>query len=191
MRDNEVSRRDVVRGLAGAATAAGVGVTATGTATASAPDFDGWFRNVNNYNGVVDLRGNDPIRIGVGATANNGTYGYQPAAVRIDPGTTVRWEWTGRGGEHDVVGENREFESDLVAEAGHTFERTFDEPGIVKYFCSQHRDRGMKGALVVDDGQSGGGPDLSRWDKFLAVGAGIGAIIAIPLLVSRRLKKQS
>ncbi|ESP90042.1 halocyanin 2 [Candidatus Halobonum tyrrellensis G22] len=28
---------------------------------------------------------------------------FDPAAVAVDAGTTVTWEWTGRGGEQDVV----------------------------------------------------------------------------------------
>jgi halocyanin-like protein len=59
-----------------------------------------------------------------------------PAAVRVDPGTTVVWEWTGNGGGHNVVAENGAFESETTSEAGHTFEYTLEESVIVKYACT-------------------------------------------------------
>ncbi|WP_336343360.1 plastocyanin/azurin family copper-binding protein [Halalkalicoccus ordinarius] len=32
---------------------------------------------------------------------------------------------------------------------GHTFEHTFDSPGVYKYYCTPHVAMGMKGAIFV------------------------------------------
>jgi halocyanin-like protein len=144
--------------LAGAGvTVAGLSSAAAGTARAQENgDFDGWLSAVSNYDGtVVDATGTDRITITVGAAGNDGNLAYGPPAVRVDPGTTVVWEWNGKGGTHNVVGENRDFRSgDAVAEAGTTYQRTFESEGTVKYFCTPHRDLGMRGVVVV--GGSGG-----------------------------------
>jgi halocyanin-like protein len=107
---------------------------------------------------VADATGQDEVTITVGAQGNGGNFGFDPAAVQVDPGTTVVWEWNGEGGQHNVVAEEGgEFESELVAEAGFTFEQTLDSEGVVKYFCQPHRALGMKGVVVVGEMPGGGG----------------------------------
>jgi halocyanin-like protein len=76
---------------------------------------------------------------------------FWPAAAQVDPGTTVTWQWTGRGGGHNVVAESGEFETDIYMEDGATFEHTFEESGTYLYYCAPHRPIGMKGAIVVDE----------------------------------------
>jgi len=151
------SRRGFLTVVAGAAATA----TAAGTATAQA-SFDGWMSDVGNYSEVTDATGQDEVTITVGAEGNGGAFAFGPPAVQIDPGTTVVWEWNGEGGQHNVVAEEGgDFESDLTAEAGTTFEQTLDSEGVVKYFCQPHRALGMKGVVVVgsmpDSGGGGGG----------------------------------
>ena len=78
-------------------------------------------------------------------------FAFAPAAVRVSPGTTVVWEWTGNGGTHNVV--NREdglFESELTVSEGHTFEYTFEESGEYRYVCIPHETLGMVGVVVVE-----------------------------------------
>jgi len=136
------------------------------------PNYDGWFDNVGNYDSTVDETGSDEVTITVGADGNGGPYAFDPPAVRVSPGTTVTWEWTGSGGSHNVVAENGAFESELVGDAGHTFEYTFEEGGVYKYACTPHKSMGMKGAVVVPEASGGdgtgdgeaassGGPDVS------------------------------
>jgi len=142
--------------VAGAAATA----AAAGTATAQA-SFDGWMSDVGNYSEVTDATGQDEVTITVGAEGNGGAFAFGPPAVQVDPGTTVVWEWNGEGGQHNVVAEEGgDFESDLSAEAGTTFEQTLDSEGVVKYFCQPHRALGMKGVVVVgsmpDSGGGGG-----------------------------------
>ncbi|QZX99278.1 halocyanin domain-containing protein [Halobaculum rubrum] len=112
--------------------------------------FDGWFDNVDNYDGVVDETGSDAVTVEVGTEANGGYYGFGPAAVRVSAGTTVTWEWTGQGASHNVVAEDGSFESELVAEEGHTFTHTFESAGTSKYVCVPHETLGMKGVVVVE-----------------------------------------
>jgi len=67
----------------------------------------------------------------------------------VDPGTEIVWEWTGRGSSHNVVDEAGGFESELTAEEGFTYSRTFDSDGMYKYYCQPHRTLGMKGVVIV------------------------------------------
>ncbi|MFB6232673.1 MAG: halocyanin domain-containing protein [Haloarculaceae archaeon] len=133
---------------------AGVGAGAAGLlaqpAAAQASPYDGWFADTDNFDGTVDRTGQDTVTVTVGA----GSTGIQfdPPAIAIDPGTTVIWEWSGQGGSHNVVAQNGSFESELVGEAGHTFEHTFGEgtdSEIIKYVCEPHQALGMVGAVAV------------------------------------------
>ncbi|MFC7095878.1 halocyanin domain-containing protein [Halobaculum marinum] len=155
-----------------AAVAGGALLGSTAPAAAqSGPDFDGWFDDVANYDGVVDQTGQSEVTVEVGVQNGDGPYGFGPAAIRVDPGTTVTWEWNGQGGSHNVVAEDGSYESELVAEAGHTFSHTFESEGISKYYCLPHRALGMKGAVVVGGSGGGGGgggssvsePDFGGW----------------------------
>ena len=94
----------------------------------------------------VDRTGRDTAEVAVGA--GNGL-AFEPANVRVDPGTTVVWTWTGEGGGHNVVDVDGTFESELTDEAGHTFEHTFEEPGPVEYVCTPHQTQGMRGIVDV------------------------------------------
>lgn len=114
---------------------------------AAAPNYDG---------SIVDRRGQDTVLVDVGAGASG--WEFEPAAVAVSPGTTVHWEWTGDGGEHNVeaepedqIGESDyEFSSgEPVDEEGETYERSFDESGIALYHCEPHLPDGMKGAIVI------------------------------------------
>ena len=134
------------------------------------PNYEGWFDDVANYDGTVDERGSDGVSVTVGAQNGDGPYGFGPAAVRVSPGTTVAWEWNGNGGSHNVVGTDGTFESELVADAGHTFSHTFEVPGVYTYYCQPHRALGMKGAIVVGDV---GGSGSDGGDSAAASGGGV------------------
>ena len=149
IRMNDLSRRRILRGV-GAALAAGAVAGCLGGGS-NADSVDGFLSagNANNYDGTVaDMTGESEVTVAVGA--GNGL-AFDPAAVRVDAGATVTWEWTGRGGQHNVVAAEEsasEFESDLAREAGTTFRQTF-ESGPQLYFCNPHRARGMYGAVAV------------------------------------------
>jgi halocyanin-like protein len=112
--------------------------------------FDGWMENVGNYDGVVDETGSDAVTVAVGAEGNGGAYAFDPPAVRVSSGTTVVWEWTGQGAQHNVAADGGGFESDLSSEEGFTFEQTFSESGTYTYVCTPHQTLGMKGVVVVE-----------------------------------------
>ncbi|QLH76401.1 halocyanin domain-containing protein [Halosimplex rubrum] len=144
-------RRSAMKTLAIGATVGGLAAAGARPAAAQSTDLTDWFSNVGNADGVVDETGSDEVTVEVGVQANNGAFGFGPAAVRVDPGTTVVWEWTGEGTPHNVVAEDGSYESDMISEAGATFTHTFESAGVSKYYCGPHRTMGMKGAVVVGD----------------------------------------
>ena len=154
------SRRTVLR----AGTGAVVGAAALTNArhVRAQPTFDGWMEGVENYDGVIDETGKSDVTVEVGTEANGGNFGFGPAAVQVDPGTTVTWEWV--AGSHNVVDDAGNFESELTNEEGFTFTQTFDEEGVVKYFCMPHKSMGMRGVVVVGDADVGGGGGASSGD---------------------------
>jgi halocyanin-like protein len=130
--------------------------SASDTALAQDAPYGGYLGDTSNFDGTtVDMRGQSEVTIQVGASGNGGAFAFAPPAVAVDPGTTVTWEWTGEGGGHNVVDEAGNFESELVSDAGHTFEQTFEEAGVRQYFCLPHQGLGMKGVVAVGDTSEG------------------------------------
>jgi halocyanin-like protein len=121
-----------------------------GSANDGASAFGGWFDNTVNYDSVADKTGANEVAVEVGAEGNNGPYAFAPPAIRVGTGTTVMWKWTGKGGSHNVVAQDGNFESELSTKKGHTFEHTFENSGTYKYSCEPHEAMGMKGAVVVE-----------------------------------------
>jgi halocyanin-like protein len=124
------------------------GETGDGEFLDDEPDYDGWFDDVENYEGTLDMTGRDEVEVSNGA-GDEGLL-FDPPAILVDPGTEVTWEWTGEGGSHDVTEVDGAFESELTDEAGHTFSHTFEEEGTFLYVCSPHEAMEMKGAVVVE-----------------------------------------
>jgi len=105
---------------------------------------------VGNYDGtVVDERGSSSVTVAVGTAGNGGNYAFSPPAVVVDAGTTIQFEWTGKGQRHNVVHEGGDYESERYSGAGVTFERTFDSTGVSRYFCTPHKRLGMKDIVAV------------------------------------------
>jgi plastocyanin len=107
---------------------------------------------------VVDLRaqttGNYP-EVEVAVKDND----FVPPAIRINPGTTVKWVNQGRSA-HDIlpVDESQDFGEPFGAtadefEPGEEYEFFFDAPGVYLYYCSLHGTKhvGMIGMVVVGD----------------------------------------
>lgn len=128
--------------------------TATETAAEEAAEYDGWLEDAATFDGsVADRTGESEVTVEVGAQGNGGAFAFAPPAVRVSTGTTVRWEWTGEGSNHNVAAqEGASFESETVMEAGHTFSQTLEDPGVVKYQCTPHVSLGMKGVVEVVEG---------------------------------------
>lgn len=163
MNGDRLSRRAFVGSSAVAALAAlagcSGGTTPSGESSGDAEssdtagstrEFGGWFGPTTNYDGVADETDASDVEVTVGSQANGGAYGFSPAAVRVSPGTTVTWRWTGKGSAHDVVSTGDAFASERVATEDHTFSHTFEESGTHRYYCTPHRAMGMRGVVVVE-----------------------------------------
>lgn len=163
-----MNRRTALKLAAGTVTAGAVaGVARPVNAQSSGSDLKTWFEDVENYDGVVDKTGLESVEIEVGVEANGGNFGFGPAAVQVDPGTTVVWTWTGEGGSHNVAAADGSYESELYDSAGESFEQTFDDDGVSRYVCTPHESMGMKGTVVVGGVPAGstssGEPDYGSW----------------------------
>lgn len=150
--DAAVTRRRVLAGTAATVATALAGCAggsdAAGESTAG--PYDGWLADASGFDGrVADRTGVSELSVAVGAGDG---FAFDPAAVRVSPGTTVVWEWTGMGSRHNVIAESGAFESPYYAGAGATFSREFTEPGVTTYYCTPHRNLGMKGVVEVVDG---------------------------------------
>jgi halocyanin-like protein len=145
----------------------GVGATAavaatSGTALAQDAPYGGYLDGVNNYNGkTADFTGQDSVTVKVGA--GNGLL-FGPAAINVDTGTTVTWEWTGQGGSHNVVAEDGTFDSGSTMSSG-TYDYTFEEAGVYQYYCNPHKGAGMRGVVAVGDTVEGDLVDPSELDS--------------------------
>ena len=114
-------------------------------------EVEEFLSDTSNYDSVQDETGSDEVTVAVGAEGNDGNFAFDPPAIEVDAGTDVVWEWTGEGGQHNVVDEDGEFESETTEEEGFTFTYTFEEAGTYLYACTPHRSLGMKGAVVVSE----------------------------------------
>jgi halocyanin-like protein len=153
------TRRGVLKACAGTA----VGLTALQAASPASAQTDayGGSREAEGTGGgeTADASGMDEVTVQVGVQGNNGPNAFGPAAVYVEPGTTIHWDWTGDGG-HNVIGEGEaesfidsreETESDIPQSPETTYEETFDEEGVYRYFCQPHKPLGMKGVVVVGE----------------------------------------
>ena len=147
-----MNRRGFLAGTAGLGTLALAGPLAGRARAGSGDSVDlaEWFADTDDV-AMVDWRGEREVTVRVGTSANGGAFGFGPALTRVDPGTVVRFEWTGDGGVHNVAATDGAFESPFESEAGATFEWTAENEGVVKYVCVPHESMGMKGAVVVGD----------------------------------------
>ena len=153
--EDGITRRTVLgasaAALAGTGLAVGSAAQEQGNGQAP-PDYGGWLDGVGNYDGTtVDRTGQAAVTVTVAAEGNGGNYAFDPPAVRVDNGATVRWEWTGEGGAHSVVSaDDGPLDSgEVVGDAGAQYQHTFESDGIYRYRCQPHEGLGMKGAVVV------------------------------------------
>ena len=153
MSTDDVSRRRFIRTAGGAAGVAGA-TAATGTAAAQEEQPvwpSGAEGNVGSYQ---DARGQSEVTVQVGAGDTG--LAFDPTLLWVDPGTTVIFEWTGNGGDHNVQtvegGGPASLDSgDPVGEEGYTYEYETSEEdvGITHYHCVPHTAVGMHGGLAV------------------------------------------
>lgn len=146
-----MNRREFLRTAGGAAGAATTASAVSGSAVAQEGggggrpiDYGGYLEDANGWSsgGTKDKTGNKQVKIKVGPNSGNS---FSPAAVHVDPGTKIIWEWKSSG--HNVQAENGEFKSEIKGSG--TYEYTADKKGVIPYFCQPHKGMGMKGALAV------------------------------------------
>ncbi|HEX8002403.1 MAG TPA: plastocyanin/azurin family copper-binding protein [Mycobacteriales bacterium] len=76
---------------------------------------------------------------------------FTPAAVTIDPGDTVTWQYAGGFG-HTVTSTSGGWSKDTsLGPPAATFQTSylFDQPGTYTYVCKTHESVGMKGTVTV------------------------------------------
>jgi halocyanin-like protein len=156
-----LSRRRYITALGGVAGVALAGCSSGGDAdrttydaeSVSAPsEVSDYVSDSSNFEGeMVDLTGREEVEVMVGTQGNGGYRAFGPPAIQISTGTTVVWEWTGRGSAHNVRSDGSgPLQSSLTSEEGNTYEYTFEESGTFLYVCTPHQMQGMKGAVVVE-----------------------------------------
>lgn len=157
-------RRQFLASLAAAVAAGSIAGCSGGSATetdSQYPEYTDvpdsvaeYLSDTSNFDGTgVDRTDAAEVSVTVGAEGNSANYAYDPAVVAVSTGTTVVWEWNGRGGAHNVVSEDDREPLDsgtAVTSDSETYEYTFEEPGAYPYVCIPHRMNGMKGAVIVE-----------------------------------------
>ena len=109
---------------------------------------DEWLRGVANFDEIHDHRGTDDVTIQVGAVEDAPQpFVFEPAAIRIDIGTTVVWEWVDSI-DHSVTEQDRAFDSGV--QNGGEFTHQFEAAGTYRYYCGPHFGHGHLGAVIVE-----------------------------------------
>lgn len=158
-----VKRRQFLSTLAaGLATAGLAGCRGSGTETEREyPPYTDvpervaeYLSETSNFDGTgADATAADEVSVVVGARGNGGNWAYAPAVVAVSTGTTVRWEWNGKGGAHNVVSEGDRdplYSGRAIPSSAKTYEYTFESAGTYLYYCTPHKSYGMKGAVIVE-----------------------------------------
>ncbi|ELZ98069.1 halocyanin hcpA [Haloferax mucosum ATCC BAA-1512] len=115
------------------------------------PKVDRWLADTSNYDGsVLDHTASSSVDVTVGARGNASDLAFDPAAIKISPGTTVNWTWSGNGGPHSIRFKDADFGVDPKSDPGKHFVHTFTETGIYRYECGPHSSLGGRGAIVVE-----------------------------------------
>jgi len=85
---------------------------------------------------------------------DNVIYYFEPAALTIKSGDTVKWvnvQEDMHNAVADAVPEGAEFfESPMMEEEGENWSYTFTKSGTYSYHCHPHAEMGMQGWIVVD-----------------------------------------
>ncbi|EMA60648.1 blue (type 1) copper domain protein [Halorubrum kocurii JCM 14978] len=140
-------------GGASAAVAASAGATGTAAAQEAEPDWPSGVTG-GNLGEYLDARGESEVTVEVGAGSDG--LAFAPTQLWVDTGTTITFEWTGAGGDHNVVtveGEAALDSGDPVGEEGYTYEYevTEEDAGITHYHCVPHDAVGMHAGIAVGE----------------------------------------
>ncbi|MDS0474792.1 hypothetical protein [Natrinema sp. 1APR25-10V2] len=104
----------------------------------------------DNGRPIYDFSGYDEVTVTVGAE-HNGEFVFEPVAINIEPGTTVKWDWVG-GSEHGILtADYPDFSNEEYhAEEGVNQEQTFsgDDQMMKQYSCGNHTS--MAGVILIE-----------------------------------------
>ncbi|MFB6279213.1 MAG: halocyanin domain-containing protein [Salinibacter sp.] len=145
-RTMQATMQDIMHGEASSAAAGSVDEQVSENLDLKAQTEE-WLGSTRGFETIEDRTGESEVVVKVGAGTG---LSYAPAAVRVDPGTTIRWQWTGNGGLHNVAFVGTEVNTPLRGEQGETFTYTFTEPGKYRYECTPHAAVGMRGVVIVE-----------------------------------------
>lgn len=138
--------------------------TETATPSSTPESLDDWLSDANGYDGEPRQYGpaERPL-IMVGEETDDGL-AFDPPVIEVSPMTNVRWDWTGHGGQQNVVALDGTFDSGRTnAQPGTGYHYIFDEVSEYPYVSEPHRDEGMKGAVIVREQPSSGYPAVDNW----------------------------
>jgi halocyanin-like protein len=158
MSEEGLSRRDFVRATGGAATVAAAGAGVAGTTSAQEePEYPDYLSSPLTDTGYEDLRGQSEVTIAVGP---DGDFSFAPTLAQINPGTTVNFVW--ESNTHNVVVEGQPDGAgwsgyETIENTGFEYQHTFETLGTYTYFCQPHEASGMKGGIIVAEGEPAGG----------------------------------
>jgi plastocyanin len=94
--------------------------------------------------GAQASAGDEAAKRGKKVTADN--YDFSPASISVSAGSKVTW--TATEGDHTVTFKDGKLDQE-ISEGGATVSRKFKSPGTYKYFCRFHKNKHMKGKVVV------------------------------------------
>ncbi|MFD1589353.1 halocyanin domain-containing protein [Halorientalis brevis] len=138
--------------------------TATAESLTPPDDLDEWLADANGYTGRPARFGaGDRPTIRVGEPVDD-ALAFAPAVIEVPPMTKVRWDWTGHGGQQNVVALDGTFDSGRTnAQAGTEYHYVFEDTGEYPFVSEPHRDEGMKGAVIVREPPSTGNETVDMW----------------------------
>lgn len=100
----------------------------------------------------------------VGMISEGDSRRFEPADLTISKGTTVTWQHVSGSAHTATADPSRSRDPSHISlpdgvepwdsgdlTSGQSWSRTFDVPGIYRYFCAPHEGRGMLGTITVTD----------------------------------------
>ncbi|WP_277553663.1 plastocyanin/azurin family copper-binding protein [Halobaculum limi] len=172
MEDDTLSRRNFLRGAAGAATAAGAVAAGAGNAAAQA---------------TAD--GSGTVEVGAGDQGLKYTPGTDEP-LYVTPGTTVTFDWVSGG--HNIVVDSQPDGGgwgghEPIEDEGFSHEFTFETTGVYEYYCAPHESVGMVASIEVVETlptptpQPSGPPEVPDSAKSLGVASFIAMVTTLGL----------
>lgn len=152
-RPDRVSRRAVVRRVG---TSLGVAIAVLGGCTTPVVRTNDGTSEPTADGDDTTADGDDEWGLTV-AVGPDGEPVFEPGTeipLRVQPGTTVSFEWESDGHTIHVASQPDEAEwagHESSEDAGFVHEHTFVVVGRYRFFCSRHREEGMVGEIIVGD----------------------------------------